>query len=133
MARLDKLLKFLSLQSNSIICVSYSAPVTIHNSYLDSHPILVRHSWLHVGFVDNEVSDKDWWTKVTIGGRGENRKSMASLIMPVSGEIWKDQSSEKPMHHIVFKRAANHPGCIYPKQLFETVASRKYMRSLHLQ
>jgi hypothetical protein len=97
MARLDKLLKFLSLQSNSIICVSYSAPVTIHNSYLDSHPILVRHSWLHVGFVDNEVSDKDWWTKVTIGGRGENRKSMASLIMPVSGEIWKDQSSEKPM------------------------------------
>jgi hypothetical protein len=54
-------------------------------------------------------------------------------------KMWFKKNSNKGLHsawvpkRFFVKRAANHPGCIYHKQLFEMVASRKYMRSLHLQ
>jgi hypothetical protein len=39
---------------------------------------------------ENDACVKDWWTKMA-SGQGEIRKAMASMLMIVPSEVWKER------------------------------------------
>ena len=47
----------------------------------------------------NETSDEEWWSKPSLECK-EMRKAMASIIILVSREIWKERNARVP-HHLV--------------------------------
>jgi hypothetical protein len=46
----------------------------------------------------NDPSVDDWWSKIALG-RGTYRKALASMIMLISWEIWKERNAHIFCHN----------------------------------
>jgi hypothetical protein len=47
----------------------------------------------------NEPNVDAWWTNIALG-RGQHRKALASLLMLISWEVWKERNARVFRHHI---------------------------------